>query len=275
MTKILIADASKPSLVMSSEVFKDKIPGSLVFVAGTGAAALALVAQEKPDICLVDFDLPDVDGATLILELRKIYSGPILMTAFPDTVVHQAVSDHLFWFNDASAWVSKPVKFDTLSEKIDAFLVDGRRLGKRFVAELEGKLIAKSAGRGKRTPKISGKITNLSLGGACLKLDGPVKIQKLQEITLSIAFPVVPKAGATPPPTTAAAKKAAATPRAGAKVAKVKTAEAKFKAVIAWVAGEREVGLHFNRLSDAQRKGLESFLRKAVPETLSSKSAAA
>src|SRR5690606_33289568 len=109
MTTVLIADTIKPSLVMSSEVFKDKIPGAEVIVASTGEEAIRLVEERKPDICLVDFDLPDVDGPALVIALRRVYEGPILMTAYPDQNVEKAVEEHLFAFNDANAWIRKPV----------------------------------------------------------------------------------------------------------------------------------------------------------------------
>jgi len=256
MTKILIADACKPSLVMSSEVFKDKIPGALVFVAGTGELCLEMAESEKPDLILVDFDLPDVDGASLISALRKVYNGPVLMTAFPDTVVAEAVNDLLFTSNDASGWISKPVKFDVLSEKIDRFLLEGQRLGKRFDAGLQTQIIAKAEGRGKRAPKATGIVENISLGGALIRLDGPMKLKKSQELTVSIAFPVE---GA---PKVAVAKKATSkkTPRTRATTAKVKTTETKIKVTVAW-SRKDEIGVQFGKLTELQRKGLESYLR--------------
>ena len=64
-----------------------------------------------------------------------------------------AVEEHMFAFNDASAWVPKPVKFDILAEKIDRFLTERQRLFKRFDSELDTQLIAKAAGRGNAPPK--------------------------------------------------------------------------------------------------------------------------
>ena len=158
MAKILIADAIKPSLVMSSEICKDKIPGATIFVAATGADAIAIATEQKPDLCLVDFDLPDVDGPALVVALRKVYQGPILMTAYPDKNVRASVIDDLFGYNDASGWVSKPIKFDELADKIDKFLIAHHRTGKRFATALPMQLIAKAAGRGKRAPKSSGSV---------------------------------------------------------------------------------------------------------------------
>lgn len=246
MTKVMIADSIKPSLVMSSEVFKDKIPGAIVLVAATGQQALDIVANEKPDLCLVDFDLPDVDGPALVIALRKIFDGPILMTAYPDDNVQQSVLDDLYAFNDASAWIKKPVKFDELSAQIDKFLIEKRRTGRRFHTKLPMKLIAKADGRGKRAPKALGTILNISLGGACVQITSGVKMKKKQELTLSINFPSMKERAAT-----ASAKKAKAP----------SGPESKFKATVAWITKEGEVGLQFSKLSDAQMKELEGYLK--------------
>ncbi len=246
MTTVLIADCCKPSLVMTSEVFKDKITGTIVDVALTGKDALEYLGQQSPDLCVVDFDLPDVDGPALIEAIRKIYHGPILMTAYPDRMVEEAVDDHLFYFNDASQWVSKPINFDELSEKIDRFLIEGFRIGKRFESQMNTQLIAKAAGRGKRAPKVQGTILNLSLGGACIKLEGAMKMKKAQELTMTISLPADGK------------KKA----KASAKRATVPTGgETKIKAMVAWTNGKGEVGLQFTRLTDLQKRGLEDYFR--------------
>ncbi len=265
MTKVLIADHSKPSLVMTSEIFKDKIPGATVVVASTGEQAIALAETEKPDLCVIDFDLPDVDGASLITALRRSFGGPIFMTAFADDTVNQAVRDLLFAFNDASGFIKKPVKFDDLSARVNEFLLDGRRLGKRFDTELETLIIGKAEGRGHRAPKSSGTVTNISLGGARISLGEVIKLKKNQDLTVAIQFPVPstakPKAKVKP---TAKISKATKKPK---RASAVKTTEAKIKATVAWVRKD-EVGVSFLKLSDIQKTGLESFLRQNILEAV-------
>ncbi len=242
MTTVLIADACKPSLVMTSEVFKDKIVGTVVDVAVTGKDALEYLTNKKPDLCVVDFDLPDVDGPALVEAMRKVYSGPILMTAFPNSIVKQAVEENLYAYSDASAFIAKPVNFEELSEKIDRFLVNKFRLEKRFDTEFNTELVGKAAGRGKRAPKVSGTIVNISLSGACVKLDSGSKVKKTQELTMSIELP-----------SGAADKKK--------KTASTTASEAKIKATVAWTNTKGEVGLQFAKLSDVQKRVLENYFR--------------
>ena len=258
MPTILIADACKPSLVMSSEVFKDKIPGACILVANSGKQCLEVLQTEKPDMCVVDFDLPDADGVALINAMRKTYRGPILLTAYPDANVESAVLTDLFAFNDAGAWIQKPVKFDALSEKIDQFLLDKHRLGKRFNVEgmeMETLVIGKGAGRGKRAPKVSGRIVNLSLGGVCVEIDEHMAMKGGEEMTVALDLPPVQLKPKRKTKTTAAKKKT--------KKAK-SAAEAKIKCKVCWVDKKNlQVGFAFNRLTEVQKKGLESLLRSS------------
>ena len=230
MTKVLIADALKSSVVMSSEIFKDKIPGATIRVASTGQDALEIIQQENFDLCLIDFDLPDSDGPALISAMRKVFNGPILMSAYPDKVVEQVAEEELFTHMDASAWIKKPVRAEDLSEKISEFIIDQKRTGRRFDFEIPSKLVAKASGRGKRAPKSEGHIVNLSVGGACFLPQSDFDLTNLQELTLSFKVPEI-------------------------------RSESKIKAKIAWQAKSGEVGLRFEDISEAQHKQLTEILR--------------
>ena len=277
MPKILITDACKPSLVMSSEVFKDKIAGALIFVATSGKQTLEMLAAEKVDMCVVDFDLPDTDGITLIHAMRRTFQGPILLTAYPDSIVEQAVKSDLFAWGDAGAWIQKPVKFDVLSAKIDQFLLDKHRLGRRFPLGVETLVIGKGAGRGKRAPKATGRIINISLGGACIELDSPLKMIGGDEMFVALDLPptltkerrgaVSEQQGAPvlPARTAGKAPNKRQQDQAAKKRLEILAAEAKIRCTVAWVdKRQTTVGFQFNRLTDVQRKGLEELLRETT-----------
>jgi CheY-like chemotaxis protein len=256
---------------MSSEVFKDKVAGATILVATSGRQCLELLAGSKPDMCVVDFDLPDSDGVTLIHAMRRTYKGPILLTAYPDRIVEEAVKSDLFAFNDAGAWIPKPVKFDVLSDKIDQFLLDKHRLGRRFDLRLDTMIIGKGAGRGKRAPKATGAIVNLSLGGACIELDEPMRMKGGEEMMVALALPS-DEAPAPAKKTAAKAATAKARQTAGARKDKEKEKEkakeipeARIKCTVAWVDKKcTKAGIQFSRLTDVQRKGLEELLRSTV-----------
>lgn len=260
MPTILIADSCKPSLVMSSEVFKDKVVGAVILVATTGKQCLEILNQTNPDMCVVDFDLPDTDGIVLITAMRKTYKGPILLTAFPDNNVEEAARSDLFAWGDAGGWVPKPVRFEVLSEKIDKYLLDKHRVGKRFDISISTTIIGKGAGRGKRAPKASGKITNLSLGGCCIELESPIKFKNGEEMTVSLILPNMDSKNPLP----AGNEKSALKSRAAftTKATNVPPIDSKIKCTIAWIDKKcTRAGIQFNRLTDTQKKGLEELLR--------------
>jgi CheY-like chemotaxis protein len=255
MTKILIADHYKPSLVMTSEIFKDKMPGVIVDVASTGQACLDLLETSSYDMVVVDFDLPDADGISLVHHIRRSYHGPVLLTAYPDKIVYEAVSNELFAYNDVSGWLKKPVKFDDLVEKIERFLVKRYRTTKRFETDLETMLIGKGEGRGKRSPKAAGSITTLSVVGARIELNSSLKMKIGDEITIAFDLPEEVE------PSKVAGKHLQSEQLSKSRPT-LKSKPSKIKAKIAWTnKGKTEAGVQFDKLSDIQRKTLEDFLK--------------
>lgn len=188
-----IIDSSKPSLVMSSEVFKDKLPGAMVSYSLTAKDGLTAVqakqGRETFDALVVDFNLPDADGVTLIKELRKFYKGPIFMTAYPDKIVDYAVREELFHYHDACCWIPKPVRFDVLEKRIEQFLVNRHRLGKRFDVNYPSLMIGKGEGRGKRAPKFDGRLINISMGGICLSFASAANLKRDEEFVVTMGVP--------------------------------------------------------------------------------------
>ncbi len=199
-----IIDQSKASLVMSSEVFKDKIPGTIVTYSLTAKEGLAFVQdkmiagrQGRPDALVVDFDLPDADGVSLIKALRKFYNGPIFMTAYPGKIVESAVKEELFHYLDACCWVPKPVRFEVLEKHIEQFIVNRHRLGKRFDVDFPSLMIGKGEGRGKRAPKFEGQVVSISMGGVGINFPTPAKLKCEDEFVISMGVPKGMIEGAT------------------------------------------------------------------------------
>ncbi len=251
MANVLIIDHGKSSLVMCAEILKEKMSGVKIFTAGTAADGVELAKQENPDMILVDFDLPDADGIAIVETLRKFYKNPILLMAFPDHIVREAVDQHLFAYNDSGDWLSKPIDPQALKDKIDHFVVNGKRIGKRFDVEaLETLVVAKAEGRGKRAPKFPGLVKTLSMGGACVVLaDKTTDLKSDQDITVTIQIP----RSSTPTTAKSDSKKKS--------TKSTKTIEMKVKAKVAWKAPQ-SIGLEFSRLSEVQRREIETYLRK-------------
>lgn len=199
--KVHIIDASKASLVMSSEVFKDKIPGSVVSYSLTAKEGLlhlqSRAEQDTPTAVVVDFNLPDADGVTLTKELRKFYNGPIFITAHPDKIVDLAVSEELFFYHDACCWIPKPVRFDVLEKRIEQFVINRHRILKRFDVNYPTLIVGKGEGRGKRAPKFDGRLLNISIGGVCMAVNNPAKLRRDEEFVITVGVPSGSLQGAT------------------------------------------------------------------------------
>ncbi|MBJ7484691.1 response regulator [Brevundimonas sp.] len=91
--------------------------GHNVVVAGTGAEALARLAQAPPDLVLLDLGLPDVPGLEVLRHLRAARSWDrvriLMLTASHEIgdIVHAKQAG-------ASGYVCKPIQPDTLADMV-------------------------------------------------------------------------------------------------------------------------------------------------------------
>jgi two-component system, OmpR family, response regulator ResD len=83
MQRILVVD-DEPSIVEVVRLYLVR-EGYEVFSASDGASALALVAQQRPDLLILDLMLPGVDGLEVMRQVRREQYLPIiLLTARAD-----------------------------------------------------------------------------------------------------------------------------------------------------------------------------------------------
>lgn len=68
--KVLIVDDSKLARMAAAKMLRECRPGWTTIEAGSAAQAVDTLAQEAPDIALVDFNMPERDGLDLAAELR-------------------------------------------------------------------------------------------------------------------------------------------------------------------------------------------------------------
>ena len=232
MTKLLIADSGKASLVMSTEVFKEKISGIAISVANNGRDFLQMLPEVTPDIGIVDFDLPDVDGTTLIKYARDIFDGPILLTAYLDDRIREIISNELFAYEHEGVCIEKPINFEKMAVVIDRFLISGKRTLKRFQANGDLKLLH---GSGKKSITIKANLINIGIGGACLQYEVEID-PHINDRTVTLAM-------CLPPPGS-------------------NRTLTKLPGKICWIDTEKKLlGIKFAQLSDPRRQALEKSLR--------------
>ncbi len=79
-----------------------------------GLEGAQLARKDRPDLILMDFNLPDIDGRTLVLQLKKQLGGP---TAPPIVALTARTGDHemrLAAKFGCTAFVNKPFVPDEL-----------------------------------------------------------------------------------------------------------------------------------------------------------------
>ena len=246
MPTVLIVDESKPSVVMTSEILKDHVPGVIVEVVATGKDCLDLTSKKKYDLVVIDFDLPDADGVTLAKMVRNTFEGPILLTAFDDDVVQAAIKAEMFVYSDVCSLISKPIVTADFVAKIDKFLLKGHSIRKHFATDLPIEIAGSGPKKNKKSTVVKGRLINMSISGAGIKVAAPLKGKIGDEVSLILDF------------RNASSKKKNAT------LSKNEESLTKIKAQLVWIdKSKKKVGFKFSNLTEKTLKDLEGVLRSS------------
>ena len=118
MGHILIVD-DDPDIVEVTSVLLEEA-GHRVRSARNGAEALTRIAEERPDLILLDLMMPVMDGWTFSERLRKLplplASIPVLVLSADRGVAEKAA------LIKAQDHIAKPFDLDVLLRKVDALL---------------------------------------------------------------------------------------------------------------------------------------------------------
>jgi two-component system chemotaxis response regulator CheY len=116
--KIMLVDDSRTIRNIEKNVLT-QLGHSDLLEAGDGVEALNLIATQMPDLFLVDWNMPNMDGLTLVKNIRiKNKQVPIIMvtTEAEKSRVVEAIKAGV------NNYVVKPFTADTLGEKIQQTL---------------------------------------------------------------------------------------------------------------------------------------------------------
>lgn len=93
-----------------------------VFTAATGRDALGLAADNQVDLILVDFDLPDMTGPTVVRHIRQLRDQlrrvPIVMLTAFEGYEYRRLADEA----GCNAFLVKPPNFEELKQVFDRLL---------------------------------------------------------------------------------------------------------------------------------------------------------
>jgi len=77
--KVLVVDDEPDMLKVITWSLNFQEPDWEVLTASEGEQALELVAQENPDIVLLDVAMPEMDGFEVLQEIRRFSDVPVIM----------------------------------------------------------------------------------------------------------------------------------------------------------------------------------------------------
>jgi two-component system response regulator MprA len=126
MTHVLVVDDDTRLVEMLRRTLSYE--GFTVSVAQSGDEALRLVAERRPDLIVLDWLLPGMDGLAVVQRLRAAGDGtPILMLTARD-----AVEDRVLGLDSgADDYLVKPFAPAELLARIRLFCVESNRLATR------------------------------------------------------------------------------------------------------------------------------------------------
>lgn len=115
--RVLIVDDSVVIRRLLSETLSEDREIEVAGVAANGKIALAKVPQVSPDIITLDMEMPEMDGISTLVELRKLYPKiPVVMFSTLTQRGAEATFDALS--KGASDYVTKPANIGSVGEAI-------------------------------------------------------------------------------------------------------------------------------------------------------------
>lgn len=121
---LIVEDNRVNQLLLMNKFEKQELRS--ILLAKDGREAIDLALKNNPDLILMDIQLPDMNGNSVILSLReKKFQGQIVALS-----ADAAPEDKERSFKaGANGYITKPINFDTFFTRIDDFLnlADGRK----------------------------------------------------------------------------------------------------------------------------------------------------
>lgn len=119
MKKILVVEDNPLNLKLVREILEHA--GYEVVEAESGVMAIETVGKEKPDIVLMDIQLPGMNGVTAISKIREVPEMKDVKAIALTSYAMEADRRKLFesGFLD---YIPKPVKVNELLEKVERYI---------------------------------------------------------------------------------------------------------------------------------------------------------
>ena len=123
MAKVLVIEDNPANMKLSSLLLKHA--GHTVLCAGDAETGLTLARTERPDLILMDIQLPGIDGlaATAVLKDDPTTAAiPVIAL----TAMAMKADQERSQIAGCDAYIAKPLRYQELYATIDALLAGGR-----------------------------------------------------------------------------------------------------------------------------------------------------
>ncbi len=124
MSTVLIVEDNAKNLKLVRDILQHQ--GHQTLEAMTGEEGIRLACQHRPDLVLMDIQLPDIDGITALRRIREdasLDAMPVLAVSasvMPDEQQKIVASG----FDD---YITKPIVLRSFTETVQRFLAHGRQ----------------------------------------------------------------------------------------------------------------------------------------------------
>ena len=124
MSTILIVEDNEKNMKLVRDILRHQGHATLEAVTGNDGVRLAL--EERPDLVLMDIQLPDIDGIEALGQIRADRS----LDAMPVLAVSASVmpdDQQKIISSGFDAFITKPINLKQFQETVKRFLAVGRR----------------------------------------------------------------------------------------------------------------------------------------------------
>ena len=121
--KILLVDASPTIRNLQKNVLK-QLGHTDVIEADDGIQALAVFAEQTPDLAIVDWNMPNMDGITLVRKIRKSGNKIPLIMCTTEAGKRRVIEAIKAGVNN---YIVKPFTIESLGRKINQTLEKARK----------------------------------------------------------------------------------------------------------------------------------------------------
>ena len=123
MKTILIVEDNEKNMKLVRDILRHN--GHTTIEATTGGEGVRLASETKPDLILMDIQLPDIDGIEALGRIRKDVS----LDAIPVLAVSASVmpdDQQKIISSGFDAFITKPINLKQFVETVQRFLQNGR-----------------------------------------------------------------------------------------------------------------------------------------------------